>query len=309
MLAFLYNHFSPLFKAFQQSKFRYFIYSLGFCQFSYYMFRFVRHFYKSVIRSGKHLSLRYGLNSWVVVTGNMDGVAKCFCWELARKGFNICMISKNNYKLVKLAHEIRNELPNVQTKIVTANFDESLNEDFFKKIDEQIQDIDISVLINNVALSKKCQPFEESTDEDLKEILTVNCFPIVFMTKRILQRMLLRKPNSAIINLSSQEWHFPGRSPLYCASRAFEDMFAESLTNEFHDKIDFLSYTPLYMSNSEHKYNKNSFWTIDPNKGVSACLNEIGYERKTYGHWKHKLVATWMKMLNDKGRRVSTKKI
>jgi 17beta-estradiol 17-dehydrogenase / very-long-chain 3-oxoacyl-CoA reductase len=266
-----------------------------------------RLFYKSFFRKGKILSERYGLNSWVVITGNIDGVGKSFCWELARKGFHICMISNNNYKLVRLTQQIRSQCPNIQTKIVTANFNESLNDDFFKKIDMQIQDLDISILINNVGLSKRCLPFDESTDEDLKEILVLNCFPIVFMTKRILQKMLLRKSFSAIINLSSQEWHFPGRSPLYCASRAFEDMFAESLTNEFNKKIDFLSYTPLYISNSQHKYNKNSFWNIDPHQGVSACLKEIGYERKTYGHWKHKLIARWMQMLNDKGRRTYAK--
>jgi len=243
------------------------------------------------------------MNSWVLLTGDIDGIGKALCFELANQGFNICLISKHNYKLVKLSKEIKCLYPLVQTRIVIAKFDNALNNDFFQRIDSQIEDLDISILINNVGLSKICSSFQESSDADLKEILIINFFPIVFMTKRVLSKMLLRKFNSAIINLSSQEWHFPGRSPLYCASRAFEDMFSKSLTNEFHDKIDVLSYTPLYLSNCQHKYNQGSFWNIETKKAVNSCLNEIGYERKSYGDWKHKLMAKWMQIINEKGRR------
>ena len=308
-LSFLKSQFSKISLFLQKHKFHYVIYGLGLCHISYIFFRIIRLFYKSLLRPGKSLTHRYGHNSWVLLTGKIDGIGKDFCCEFANQGFNICIISKNNYKLVKVSNEIRALHPLIQTRIVTANFDDALNNEFFKRIDAYIKDLDISILINNVGLSKTCTPFQDSTDDDLKEMLVINCFPIVFMTKRVLPKMLLRKCNSAIINLSSQEWHFPGRSPLYCASRAFEDMFSESLTNEFHEKIDVLTYTPLYLSNYQNKFNKGKFWNIEPRKAVGACLKEIGYERKTYGHWKHKLMARWMEMLNAKGRYTYTNKI
>lgn len=287
----------------------YIIYGVGFFQISYLFFRFCRLFYKSFLRPGKTLSYRYGSNSWVLLVGNLDDLGKAFCFELAEKGFNICLLSKNNYKLVKFSNEILYKYPTIKTKIIQANFEESLNKNFYTNIDNHLQLLDVSILINNVGLSKRCNSFEESSDEDLKDLLISNCFPIVFMTKRILNKMLQRNKNSAIINLSSQFWHFPGRSPLYCASRAFEIMFSESLTNEFHEKIDVLTYTPLYLSNPHHKFNEGNFWNINPKKAVDSCLKEIGYETKTYGHWKHKLMARWMQMLNEKGRRVYSKKM
>lgn len=300
--SFIKNSFSILFQYFQKNKLYSIVYGLGFIEISYITFRFSRFLYKSFIRPAKTLPERYGSNSWVLMAGNIDELAKSFCLELASQGFNICIISKNNYKIVRFSKIINSRFPHIKTKEIQADFDDSLNKDFFKKIDPHIEEIDISILINNVGLSKKCKSLQESSDEDLKEVLISNCFPIVLVTKRILNKMLYRTKKSAIINLSSQFWHFPGRSPLYCASRAFEGVFSESLTKEFHDKIDVLSYSPFYFSNSENRFNKGNFWNIEPTRAVHACLKEIGYEAKTYGHWKHNLMAMWMHVWNSKGK-------
>lgn len=42
---------------------------------------------------------RYGKNSWAVVTGATDGIGRGFCDELAKKGFNVCLISRSKEKL------------------------------------------------------------------------------------------------------------------------------------------------------------------------------------------------------------------
>lgn len=42
---------------------------------------------------------RYGKNSWAVVTGATDGIGKGFAIELAKRGFNIVLISRTMSKL------------------------------------------------------------------------------------------------------------------------------------------------------------------------------------------------------------------
>jgi 17beta-estradiol 17-dehydrogenase / very-long-chain 3-oxoacyl-CoA reductase len=51
---------------------------------------------------------RYGpKGSWAVVTGSTDGIGKAFAIELASRGFNIVLISRNIDKLNATAKEVQ----------------------------------------------------------------------------------------------------------------------------------------------------------------------------------------------------------
>ncbi len=51
---------------------------------------------------------RYGpKGSWAVVTGSTDGIGKAFAMELASRGFNIVLISRNIDKLNATAKEVQ----------------------------------------------------------------------------------------------------------------------------------------------------------------------------------------------------------
>lgn len=45
---------------------------------------------------------RYGKGSWAVVTGASDGIGEGFCYELAKDGFNICLVSRSLDKLKRV---------------------------------------------------------------------------------------------------------------------------------------------------------------------------------------------------------------
>ena len=51
---------------------------------------------------------RYGKDSWAVVTGCTDGIGKALVLELASRGFNIVLISRNSEKLATVAKMIQN---------------------------------------------------------------------------------------------------------------------------------------------------------------------------------------------------------
>ena len=43
---------------------------------------------------------KYGKNdSWAVVTGGSDGIGLEICYQMAEKGFNICIVSRNLGKI------------------------------------------------------------------------------------------------------------------------------------------------------------------------------------------------------------------
>ena len=61
----------------------------------------IGHFiYRNFIRKPYNLRERYGGEGvWACITGTTSGIGYGFCEELANRGFNILMISRNEAKL------------------------------------------------------------------------------------------------------------------------------------------------------------------------------------------------------------------
>ncbi len=60
------------------------------------------------LRSAYPFYLRYArLDSWVVVTGGSDGIGYEICDQLAKQGFNICIIARNQQKMEEKCAELR----------------------------------------------------------------------------------------------------------------------------------------------------------------------------------------------------------
>ena len=77
-----------------------------------------------------------GKGTWALVTGATDGIGLEFCKQLARDGFNICLVSRTESKL-KAVVETHLKGLGVQTRIVIANFAaETPNMTFYDRIME-----------------------------------------------------------------------------------------------------------------------------------------------------------------------------
>lgn len=50
---------------------------------------------------------RYGADSWAVVTGASDGIGKAFCYELAKEGFNVALISRTESKMDAICKDLQ----------------------------------------------------------------------------------------------------------------------------------------------------------------------------------------------------------
>jgi len=56
-----------------------------------------------------------------VVTAASDGIGKGFAMQLAKRGFNIVLISRTESKLVQVAQEIQ-KINGMSTKIIAVDF-------------------------------------------------------------------------------------------------------------------------------------------------------------------------------------------
>ncbi|CAK90631.1 unnamed protein product (macronuclear) [Paramecium tetraurelia] len=261
-----------------------FLYIVGLITIGFVVFRILEEIYKS-LQPFPNIQAKYGKDCWAVVTGATDGIGKGYSQVLAQQNVNICMIIRNEEKAKQLIQELSKGSTS-KFKIVVANFNNSLEDGFFDKIYKQIESLDIGLLINNVGVSHQA-PLEKYNDNQLKEIITVNCFPIVFLTKKIIANMLQRK-KSAIINLSS----FTGRVPMpynqtYAASKAFDDYFSRSIALEYPN-IDILAHRPMYVTTPMTNFQKGQ-GAISPFQAAKGALQRLGLEYSTHGHIFHRI--------------------
>ena len=130
---------------------------------------------------------RYGENSWAVVTGSTDGIGKAACMHLAKLGFNIVFISRTLSKLEKVAKEVEETAEDVgmqiQTKVVAFDFSKQYSaEDYEKLYNENLADLDISILINNVGMAAT-GPFIDMPESEVHNIVTANVYSVVLLSQ------------------------------------------------------------------------------------------------------------------------------
>lgn len=253
--------------------------------------------YSKFLRTRKDFIKVYGKDTWVLVTGASDGIGKAFCFEFAKIGFNVCLLGRNKLKLDSVEDEIKKIHPNIKTQIIVADLSESLEKDFFSKINDQVKNMDISILINNAGVANTGKFIDLAVDQ-LKEMMIVNSYAPMMMMKQVaIPKMLARAKRSAIINVASVAATLPCPNWVtYCASKAFLDHLTKSLATECNldpnnDKIDLMSLRPCWVSTKMAGYKKVEKFTISPKNCVDGCLNDLGYEIFTHGSWKHSLDA------------------
>ena len=250
-----------------------------------------KEFLAHLIPLEKNLLQRYGEGSWAVVTGSSDGIGKSFAFQLARRGFNVVLIARNEEKLKAVANEIQTAFPKIQTKVVVADFSKATNEAFFENIMNEVRDLDVSVLVNNVGAVVR-GVFHTYKRPDILNILIVNCLPLLMLSHHFVQRFNERKQRSAMINLSSCSALLPvSLAPLYAPTKAYADYLTRSLEDKHGHKIDFLSLMPSLVTTPLTMHKKN-FMSVTPDQCSNGALNHLGRRSWSFGPWKHYIFAS-----------------
>jgi 17beta-estradiol 17-dehydrogenase / very-long-chain 3-oxoacyl-CoA reductase len=74
------------------------IYLIGFYQIAWWVYRYAFTLYHAF--AGVHATTeRYGKDSYAIVTGSTDGIGKAYAMHLAKQGFNIVLIARNDEKM------------------------------------------------------------------------------------------------------------------------------------------------------------------------------------------------------------------
>ena len=237
--------------------------------------------------------------NWAMITGCTSGIGKSFSDELAKIGFNLILVSRNNIKLENQASEIENKFK-VKTKLFQFDFAKNILSDNtnYKKLEEDLKEINhINLLVNNVG-EASVGPLTEFPVSHNTNLIKTNILSYVNLTQFFVEKNRDNHEKIGIINIGS---YYGTRSLpgviIYSSTKSFLNNFSIALSYE-HPKIDILCVAPLWVRTKMTRA-KKTFFVLEPRNVVIASLLKIGLVRFTYGNWKHSLLGILLKFVPD----------
>ncbi|CAF3118312.1 unnamed protein product [Rotaria sp. Silwood2] len=227
---------------------------------------------------------------WALITGSTDGIGKAYAIELAKRGFNVILISRKKEKLEQVAKEIQSKNSNTQVKIIPIDF--TKDNSIYSTIREAIRGMDIGVLINNVGMSyeyPECFDKVEENEKFLNNMIRCNVDSVANLTQIILPDMIKQR-RGLIVNVSS----ISGRRPtpllgLYSGTKGFIDLFSRSLAAECISRGVYVqSLCPGYVVSKLSGIRKASLIAPTPEKFVVSALDRVTLPFTT-GYWTHEI--------------------
>lgn len=220
---------------------------------------------------------------WACITGATDGIGKEISMQLAMKGFNIVIISRDMEKLENTAKEIKEKAPASQVKIIQVDFS-NFDENARKRVADELSTIssDLGVLVNNVGKSyEHPMRFHELSDNDVHGLIELNINSTTWMTRIVLPSMLERsskKKRSSIINIgSAASLQSNPMLAQYSAAKSYIQLFSQALDAEYNSKgIEVVCHTPYFIVSKLSKVRKVSLSVPSPATYAKLVIKAIG---------------------------------
>ncbi|KAL1625191.1 hypothetical protein SLS56_007386 [Neofusicoccum ribis] len=263
---------------------------------------YVRVLLSLFVLPGTSLSKFGPKGSWAIVTGASDGIGKEYALALAKRGFNIVLVSRTLSKLETLASDISAKHPGAQTRVLAMDFAANRDADF-AALAALIADLDVAILINNVGLSHSIPvPFVLTPAAEMRDIITVNCFGTLRVTQIVAPKLVARK-KGLILTMASFGGVMP--TPLlatYSGSKAFLQHWSTALGGELAPHGVTVQLVQSYLVTSAMSKIRRASAMIPTSKAfVAAALGKIGRSGGSQGvaytstpFWSHGLMLWWI---------------
>ncbi|KAH0551282.1 inactive hydroxysteroid dehydrogenase-like protein 1 [Cotesia glomerata] len=243
----------------------------------------------------KPIDLKNKFGEWAVVTGSTDGIGKAYAKELANRGFNLVLISRNAERLEKTKSEMLTISPNIQIKLISADF--SKGRDVSVEIEPHLRDIPVGILVNNVGKQYTYPMYVGEVPEDeLWDIINVNIGAATLMTRIVIPGMQKRQ-KGAIVNVSSGSELQPlPLMTVYAATKVYLRSFSEALRVEYNKfGITVQHLTPLFVNTKmnafSHRLQVSTVAVPDATTYAKNAVATLGKIDSSTGYWAHGIQA------------------
>lgn len=167
-----------------------------------------------------------------VVTGASTGIGSVYADRLARRGYDLLLVARNQARLKALAERIKKETGR-SAEILVADLSEPKG---LAAVEERLRaDPKITLLVNNAGVAS-ASPLSVSDADQMSAMIALNVTALTRLTQAVLPGFIARK-SSALINIASIVALAPELlNGVYSASKAFVLTFSQSLHHELKDK-------------------------------------------------------------------------
>lgn len=245
----------------------------------------------------------YQKGAWAIVTAGAGGLGLGFSEELARKGMNIVIISRDSKNINKIAQKLKENF-NVEVLGITQDIEDFPKDPIktLQNIIEKVKNLDAQILVNNVGVGY-VKDFL-SSEKVLHVTLALNLFPIVFLSRGFLD-LIKGKNKAGIINVSSISAVSPlQRFAIYASTKAFGLIFSQILSAEFSKTINsngcnvqMLCIQPGMIDTPSTQYIKKKTMILSKNECAIDAINLLGKRTYSSAHWKYALIYIVMNFL------------
>jgi len=254
---------------------------------------------------------------WALVTGASSGIGYELSKILAREGYNLILVSRNEDALQKLATELRVK-HDVLARVIAKDLAASNSpQEIYNQLHESIA---VNVLVNCAGLGLAGKFSETDLSMELR-MIQVNIVALTELTKLFLKDMVRRR-EGRILNVASTAAFQPGPlMAIYYATKAYVLSFSEAIFEELQGsgvivtalcpgptRTDFQNRAGLAESKLFNA--KRLLRTDEP-----GAVAELGFEGMMHGEaivipgFRNKLLASAVRILPRKLVRKTAKKL
>jgi 3-hydroxy acid dehydrogenase/malonic semialdehyde reductase len=167
------------------------------------------------------------MSSFAFITGATSGIGLASARALAGKGYDLVLAARNEERLSAVKKEIEEE----QGGTVTCYKLDVRNPDEIRTVaDRCLREVGTpSILLNDAGLARGLEPYGETKEEDILQMIDTNIKGLFLVTRAFLPAML-EKNEGHIVNLGSTAglYAYAGAA-VYCATKAAVKTFSDGI--------------------------------------------------------------------------------
>ncbi|WP_432943073.1 SDR family NAD(P)-dependent oxidoreductase [Kribbella sp. CA-253562] len=226
-----------------------------------------------------------------LVTGPTAGIGRAFAEKLAREGYDLVLVARDEKRLQEGADEI-SRLYGVRCEVLAADLTDP---EQLARVERRFADGPIEVLVNNAGFGQK-KPFWANTIEQEEQQLDLLVRVVLRLTHAAVLPMIERG-SGAVVNVSSVAGFMPRGT--YSAHKSWVTNFSAGLAIELHAKgVAVMALCPGFVHTEFHqrmgmdKTVVPSFLWLDPTDLVEAAWSDLMQGKAiSIPTWRYKLIS------------------
>lgn len=167
------------------------------------------------------------MSQYAFITGATSGIGLATSKALAEKKYDLVLAARNTEKLQQVKETIASTYG---VQVTTYTLDVQKKDDIHRVVDSCLAQFGApDVLVNDAGLARGLEPYGETKEEDMLQMIDTNIKGLFLMTRAFLPAMLERNTGH-IVNMGSTAglYAYAGAA-VYCATKAAVKTFSDGV--------------------------------------------------------------------------------